>query len=149
MVERTWEFENNNLTISRDYLMENLFSITDKANDNKFKAKLEDGNYLKITLCNNSGKYEVGVEKKTPDKDTLEQWNIKYDSSLRDSPYPEELKFTYEAFKDKDKETAVKNLSDFMFERCLNAFLHSIIFAIYEDIDRRVDSILDFKFAEY
>lgn len=149
MVEKTWEFDIDNPLINRDYLMENLFSIADKTNENKFKAKLENGEYLKITLCNNSGKYEVGVEKKTADKDTLEQWNLKYDSSLRDSSYPEEIKFTYESFKDKEKENVVKNLDEYMFGRYLHSFIQAIIFAIITDIDRKVNDILDFNFAEY
>lgn len=149
MVERTWEFDVDEPLINRDYLMENLFSTVDKTNENKFKAKLENSEYLKITLCNNSGKYEVGVERKTADKDTLEQWNLKYDSILRDSPYPDGLKFTYESFKNKEKENVVKNLNKYMFGRYLHSFIQTILFAIITDIDRKIDNILDFNFAEY
>ena len=66
-------------TIDNEDLVENLIKIVDEAKEFKYKKFLENKDYLKIILSKDKTNefYDIKIERKNENKDTLIQWEFK------------------------------------------------------------------------
>ena len=107
-------------TIDNENLVENLIKIVDEAKEFKYKKFLENKDYLKIILSKDKTNefYDIKVERKNENKDTLIQWEFKlYNNDCTNSS------IEYTNFKDSNKEEVFDSMNrNTLLEFAFNIF---------------------------
>lgn len=107
-------------TIDNENLVENLIKIVDDAKEFKYKKFLENNDYLKIILSKDKTNefYDIKIERKNENKDTLIQWEFKlYNNDCTNSS------IEYMNFKDSNKEEVFDSMNrNTLLEFAFNMF---------------------------
>lgn len=107
-------------TIDNENLVENLIKIVDDAKEFKYKKYLENNDYLKIILSKDKTTefYDIKIERKNENKDTLIQWEFKlYNNDCTNSS------IEYINFKDSNKEETFDSMNrNTLLEFAFNMF---------------------------
>lgn len=107
-------------TIDNENLVENLIKIVDEAKEFKYKKFLENNDYLKIILSKDKTTefYDIKIERKNENKDTLIQWEFKlYNNDCTNSS------IEYTNFRDSNKEEIFDSMNrNTLLEFAFNMF---------------------------
>ena len=107
-------------TIDNENLVENLIKVVDDAKECKYKKFLENKDYLKIILSKDKTNefYDIKIERKNENKDTLIQWEFKlYNNDCTNSS------IEYTNFKDSNKEEVFDSMNrNTLLEFAFNMF---------------------------
>ena len=125
-------------TIDNESLVENLIKIVDDAKEFKYKKFLENNDYLKIILSKDKTTefYDIKIERKNENKDTLIQWEFKlYNNDCTNSS------IEYTNFKDPNKEE--------VFDSMNRNTLLEFIFNMFNFIRQTIMEIENKKVVEF
>ena len=107
-------------TIDNENLVENLIRLVDEAKEYKYKKFLENNDYLKIILSKDKTTefYDIKIERKNENKDTLIQWEFKlYNNDCTNSV------IEYTNFRDSNKEETFDSMNrNTLLEFAFNMF---------------------------